>query len=68
MVFSRIIIGFIVSKEGEIMDPKKVKSLVNMLPPLPTYPSFLWNGTILQVFYQKLCLYYVTNHRTTQEV
>ncbi len=31
MVFSIIILGFIVSKEGKVMDPKKVEALVNML-------------------------------------
>jgi hypothetical protein len=33
-MFSRTILGFIVSKEGKIMDPKKVEALVNM--PIPT--------------------------------
>jgi hypothetical protein len=31
MVFSRTILGFIMSKEGKVMDPKKVKALANML-------------------------------------
>jgi hypothetical protein len=31
MVFSGTILGFIVSKKGKIMDPKKIKALVNML-------------------------------------
>ncbi len=31
MVFSRTILGFIMSKEGKVMDPKKVETLVNML-------------------------------------
>jgi hypothetical protein len=39
MVFSRTILGFIVSKEGEIVDPKKVKSLVNMLVPTTPPPN-----------------------------
>jgi hypothetical protein len=39
MVFSRTILGFIVFKEGEIMDPKKVKSLVNMLVPTTPPPN-----------------------------
>jgi hypothetical protein len=30
MVFSRTILGFIMSKEGKVMDPKKVEVLVNM--------------------------------------
>ncbi len=36
MVFSRTILGFIVSKEGKVMDPKKVEALVNMQ--VPTTP------------------------------
>jgi hypothetical protein len=30
MVFSRLILGFIVSKEGKIQDPKKVQAILNM--------------------------------------
>jgi hypothetical protein len=33
MVFSRTILGFIVSKEGKVMDLKKVEALVNMQIP-----------------------------------
>jgi hypothetical protein len=36
MVFSRLILGFIVSKEGKILDPKKVQAIMNML--VPTNP------------------------------
>jgi hypothetical protein len=36
MVFSRTILRFIVSKESKVMDPKKVKALMNML--VPTTP------------------------------
>jgi hypothetical protein len=31
MVFSGLILRFIVSKEGKIPDPKKVKAIVNMI-------------------------------------
>jgi hypothetical protein len=31
MVFSRLLIGFIVFKEGKIPNPKKVEAIVNML-------------------------------------
>jgi hypothetical protein len=31
MVFSRLILGFIVPKEGKILNPKKVQAMVNML-------------------------------------
>jgi hypothetical protein len=37
MVFSRTILGFIMSKKGKIMDPKKVEALINM--PIPTTPQ-----------------------------
>jgi hypothetical protein len=33
MVFSRMILGFIVSKEGKLLDPKKIHAIVNMPPP-----------------------------------
>jgi hypothetical protein len=36
MVFLGTILGFIVSKEGKVMDPKKVEASVNM--PVPTTP------------------------------
>jgi hypothetical protein len=36
MVFSGLILGFIISKEGKILNPKKVQAIVNM--PIPTNP------------------------------
>ncbi len=36
MVFSRLIFGFIVSKEGKIPNRKKVHAIMNM--PIPTNP------------------------------
>jgi hypothetical protein len=36
MVFLGTILGFIVFKEGKVMDPKKVEALVNMS--VPTTP------------------------------
>jgi hypothetical protein len=42
MVFSRTILGFIVSKEGKVMDPKKVETLVHM--PIPTTPQDIQIG------------------------
>ncbi len=30
MVFSRMILGFIVSKEGKLSNPKKIQTIVNM--------------------------------------
>jgi hypothetical protein len=37
MVFLGLILWFIVSKEGKILDPKKVHAIVNM--PVPTNPQ-----------------------------
>jgi hypothetical protein len=34
MVFSRIILRFILSKKGKVMDPKKVEASVNMSIPI----------------------------------
>jgi hypothetical protein len=36
MVFSRMILGFIVSKEGKVLDPKKIQAIVQM--PIPINP------------------------------
>jgi hypothetical protein len=33
MVFSRMILGFIIFKEGKPLDPKKIQEIVNMPPP-----------------------------------
>jgi hypothetical protein len=33
MVFLSMILGFIVSKEGELLDPKKIQATINMPPP-----------------------------------
>ncbi len=36
MVFSGMILGFIISKEGKLLDPKKIQAIVNM--PRPKNP------------------------------
>jgi hypothetical protein len=33
MVFSRMILGFIISKKGKLPNPKKIQAIVNMPPP-----------------------------------
>jgi hypothetical protein len=33
MIFSNTILGFIISKEGKLLDPKKIQVIVNMPPP-----------------------------------
>jgi hypothetical protein len=44
MVFSWLILGFIVSKEGKILDPKKVQALMNMLIPTNLEQIQVFNG------------------------
>ncbi len=34
MVFSRMILGFIVSKEGKLLNPKKIQAIIQMLVPI----------------------------------
>jgi hypothetical protein len=56
MVFLGTIIGFIVSKEGKIMDLKKIEALVNMLV-LSTPPkdsSLQWDGLFYRCFIEKI--------------
>jgi hypothetical protein len=33
MVFSGMILGYIVSKEGKLLNPKKIQAIINMPPP-----------------------------------
>ncbi len=44
MVISRTILDFIMSKEGKVMDPKKVEALVNMLVPTTPHEIQVFNG------------------------
>jgi hypothetical protein len=44
MIFSRAILGFIISKEGKVMDPKKVEALVNMLALITPQQIQVFNG------------------------
>jgi hypothetical protein len=44
MVISRTILGFIMFKEGKVMDPKKIKALVNMLVTITPKEIQLFNG------------------------
>jgi hypothetical protein len=50
MVFLRLILGFIVSKEGKIPYPKKVKVIMNML--VPTNPQQIYNFNGMAHFYR----------------
>ncbi len=44
MVFLRLILRFIVSKEGKIPDPKKVQAIVNMLVLTNPQQIHVFNG------------------------
>jgi hypothetical protein len=44
MVFSRLILGFIVSKEGKILDLKKVHAIMNMPILTNPYQIHVFNG------------------------
>jgi hypothetical protein len=51
MVFVGLILGFIVSKEGKILDPKKVQAIVNM--PVPTNPEQIQVFNGMAQFYRR---------------
>jgi hypothetical protein len=44
MVFLGMILGFIVSKEGKLLDSKKIQAIINMPPPK--------NPQQIQIFYR----------------
>ncbi len=44
MVFSRMMLGFIVSKEGKLLDPKKIQTIVYMPPPKNPQHIQIFNG------------------------
>jgi hypothetical protein len=46
MVFSRLILGFIVSKKGIILDLKKVQAIINMLVPTNPQQIQVFNGMV----------------------
>ncbi len=45
MVFSRMILGFIVSKEGKLPYLKKIQAIVYMPPPMNPQQTQVLNGT-----------------------
>ncbi len=66
MVFSRMILGFIISKEGKLPYPKNIKAIVNMPPPknpqhiqvlngmAQFYRCFIKNFVVIMAFITKL--------------
>jgi hypothetical protein len=69
MVFSGMILGFIISKEGKLLDPKKIQAIVNMPPPKSsTNSSIQWDGTILYMFYKKIAAIMAPIMRLTKKI
>jgi hypothetical protein len=66
LVFFDVILGYIVSKERKLPDPKKITSIVNMLKPktpkdiqvfngmVQFYRCFIWNFTFIMAPIMKL--------------
>jgi len=46
LVFSGMILGFIVSREGKLLDPKKIKVFVNMSAPTISHEIYVFNGIV----------------------
>jgi hypothetical protein len=44
IIFSRMILGFIVSKKGKLLDPKKIQAIINMPPPKNPQHIQVFNG------------------------
>jgi hypothetical protein len=44
MVFSKVILGYIVSKEGKLLGPKKISAIINMLVPKTPKDIQVFNG------------------------
>jgi hypothetical protein len=46
MVFLEMILGFIISKEGKLLDLKKIQVIVNMPPPKNPQQIQVFNGMV----------------------
>jgi hypothetical protein len=57
MVFSKMILGFIISKESKLPDPKKIQAIVNMPPPRFLQQIQVFNG--MAQFYKCFIKYFV---------
>jgi hypothetical protein len=44
MLFSWMILGFIISKERKLIDPKKIQVIINMPPPKNPQHIQIFNG------------------------
>ncbi len=47
MIFLEMILGFIISKEGKLLDPKKIQAIVNIPPPKNPQQIQVFNGMAL---------------------
>ncbi len=55
MIFSIMILRFMVSKEGKLLDPKKIQAIVNMFVPTnPQQIQIIFND--MAYFCKKLCI------------
>jgi hypothetical protein len=68
MLFSGMILGFIISKEGKLLDQNNIQAIVNMPPLKNPYQIQVFNG-IMAKFYKclikKNCYYYGTYYKLT---
>lgn len=46
LVFSNMILGFIVYREGKLLDPKKIEVIVNMSAPTTPHEIYVFNGMV----------------------
>jgi hypothetical protein len=44
MVFSRMLLGFIISRKGKLLDPKKTQEIINMPPFKNPWQIQVFNG------------------------
>jgi hypothetical protein len=58
MVFSRMILSFIISKGGKLPSPKKIQAIVNMPPPKIPQQIQVFNG--MAEFYRCFIKIFVT--------
>jgi hypothetical protein len=60
MVFSRMILGFIVFEEGKLPNLKKIQVIFKHATTKESIidSSIQWDGMVLQMFYKKICYYY----------
>jgi hypothetical protein len=70
MVLLGMILRFIVSKKGKLLDPKKIKTIVKMLIPkeLSQHTNLQQLSPILLTFCENFAFIMAPNHKTNAEV